>query len=193
MARKDFGAKPLSFPQPVLIVAAYDDKGVPNAMNAAWGGIRDFNEVDLCLSKNHKTVKNLRKTGAFTIGMGDVKNLVACDYVGIVSGNEYPDKMERAGFTVTPSEKVNAPIINELAVCMECKVVDYDPKTCILHGEIINVNVDEAALTDGKVDLDKVQPISFDPFNNEYRAVGAKVGNAYSEGKILKKKAAQTK
>ena len=112
----------------------------------------------------------------------DVEN---CQVLGISSGNSTDDKFERAGFTATKSELVNAPIINELAVCMECKVISYDKKTCILKGKIVNVSVDEAALTDGKVDIGKVKPICFDPFNNTYNIVGEVVGKAWSEGKKL--------
>ena len=111
--------------------------------------------------------------------------MAACDYVGIVSGDKAADKFARAGFTATRSELVNAPIINELAVCMECRVIEYDKETCILKGEIVNVSVDEAALTDGKVDLAKVRPIAFDPFNNEYNLVGEVVGKAWGAGRAL--------
>ena len=132
MSRTDFGAKPLSLPQPVWIIATYDENGVPDAMNAAWGGISEEKEVSICLSPGHKTCKNFAVTGAFTVSMADEAHLAGCDYVGIATGNKTPDKFARAGFTATKSERVNAPIINELAVCMECKVVSYDEKTCIL-------------------------------------------------------------
>ena len=46
--------------------------------------------------------------------------------------------------------------------------------------------VQRRAMTDGKVDVAKVQPITFDPFNNEYYVLGEKVGNAFSDGKNLK-------
>lgn len=185
MSRKNFGSKPFSYPQPVLIIATYDENNVPDAMNAAWGGISETNEISICLGAEHKTVKNFGKTGAFTVSMADAKHVVACDFVGITSGNKVADKIEKAGFTVTKSELVNAPIINELAVCLECKVISYDEKTCRLVGEIVNVSVDEAAMTDGKVDIAKVQPITFDPFNNTYHVIGEKVGNAFSDGKQL--------
>ena len=187
MKRKDFGAKPLSYPQPVWIIATYDENGVPDAMNAAWGGISEMNEISVCLSVGHKTCKNFEKTGAFTVSMADAAHVAACDYVGIASGNKVPDKFERAGFTATKSERVNAPIINELAVCLECRVKSFDKESCILKGEIVNVSVDEAALTGGKVDVAKVAPICFDPFNNAYHVVGEKVGDAWGSGKALMK------
>lgn len=185
MGRKNFGAKPYSSPQPVWILATYDENGVPNAMNAAWGGISEINQVSVCLSPGHKTCKNFAKTGAFTISMADADHVAACDYVGIVSGDKVSDKFARAGFTATRSELVNAPIINELAVCLECRVIEFDRQTCILKGEIVNVSVDEAALTDGKVDLAKVRPIAFDPFNNEYDLIGEAVGKAWGSGRSL--------
>ena len=109
--RKNFGAKPFCYPQPVFIVAAYDENGVPNAMNAAWGGISEENELSICLSPEHKTTENIVKTGAFTVSMADEAHVLACDYVGVVSGNDVPDKFARAGFTAVKSEFVNAPLI----------------------------------------------------------------------------------
>lgn len=183
MSRKNFGAKPFSYPQPVFIIATYDENGNPDAMNAAWGGIKDSTEIAFDLSESHKTVKNFKKTGAFTVSMADAKHTAACDYLGMASGNNVSGKLEKAGFTVAKSELVNAPIINELAVCLECKVISYNDETGILLGEIVNVSVDEEALTDGKADVSKVQPITFDPFNNAYHVIGEKVGNAFSDGK----------
>ena len=185
MSRKDLGAKPLTLPQPVWIIATYDENGVPDAMNAAWGGISEEKEVTVCLSPGHKTCKNFEKTGAFTIGMADAPHVAACDYVGIASGNKTADKFARAGFTATKSAFVNAPVINELAICMECRVIAYDKETCLLKGEIINVSVDEAALTDGKLDMAKAAPICFDPFNNAYHVIGARVGKAWDAGKAI--------
>ncbi len=185
--RKNFGAKPLSYCQPVLIIAAYDEHGTPNAMNAAWGGISEINEISICLSAGHKTVKNILKRGAFTVSMGEAGQLAACDYVGIVSGNEVPDKFEQAGFHAEKSEFVDAPLIKELSVALECKFKDYNPDTCIMRGEIVNVSVDERVIDEeGKVDAAKVKPITFDPFNNEYLMIAGKAGNAFSDGKKLK-------
>lgn len=185
--RKNFGAKPLCYPQPVFIIAAYGEDGTPNAMNAAWAGISEHNEVSLCLSAGHKTVKDILKRGAFTISMADAGHVVACDYVGIVSGNTVSDKFARAGFHATKSDFVDAPLIDELAVAMECRLIGYDPQTCIMRGEIVNVSVDERVLdAESKVAPAKVAPIVFDPFNNAYLRIGEKVGDAFSDGKKLK-------
>ena len=185
MNRVNFGPQPFMYPMPVLIIATYDENGTADAMNAAWGGISESNEVSVCLSVRHKTCKNFEKTGAFTVSMADADHVAACDYVGITSGNKDEDKFAKAGFSATKSSHVNAPIINELAVCMECKVKSFDHDSCILKGEIVNVSVDESAITDGKVDVSKVKPITFDPFNNAYHVVGEKVGDAWGSGKSL--------
>ena len=117
--RKDFGAKPLTYPQPVFIIATYDEEGTPDAMNAAWGGISEMNEISLCLSAGHKTVKNLLKRKAFTVSMAEAGKVVACDYVGLVSGNQVPDKFARAGFHAVKSAFVDAPLIEELSVATD--------------------------------------------------------------------------
>ncbi len=187
MARKNFGAKPYSYPQPVLIIAAYGENDVPSAMNAAWGGISDYREISMDLSKGHRTVKDIRARGAFTVSMGTLSQLVACDYVGVESGNKVPDKVARAGWHVEKSEFVDAPLIKELPLALECKLISYDEKTGILKGEIVNVRADECILDEkGNVDVKKLQPITFDPFNNKYIVLGDVVGDAFKAGLALK-------
>lgn len=185
--RKDFGAKPLLYPQPVLIIATYGEDGTPDAMNAAWGGISESNQVTMCLSAEHKTVKNILARGAFTISMADAAHVAACDYVGIVSGNDVPDKMARAGFHTTKSQLVDAPLIDELPMALECKLISYDASSCRLVGEIVNVSADERILNEkGNIDPQKLEPITFDPANNAYLKLGEKVGNAFRDGISLK-------
>ena len=185
--RKNFGAKPILYPQPVFIIATYDENGVPDAMNAAWGGISENNELSICISEDHKTTKNILLRKAFTVSMADAAHVVACDYVGIVSANDVPDKFAKAGFHAVPSSFVDAPLIEELPMAVECKLINYDPETCRLVGEIINVCADESVLNDaGKIDPAKLQPITFDPMNNDYLTLGEKVGNAFSDGLKLK-------
>lgn len=187
MMRKNFGAKPYTYPQPVFILAAYDADGTPNAMNAAWGGISNGNELSMCISASHKTTEDILEKKAFTVSMADVAHLAACDYVGIVSGNSVPDKFAKAGFHAVPSSFVDAPLIEELAVAAECRLKSYDPASGRMVGEIINISVDERVLDeDGNVDVTKVQPITFDPFNNTYVALGAVVGSAFHDGSALK-------
>jgi flavin reductase (DIM6/NTAB) family NADH-FMN oxidoreductase RutF len=138
-------------------------------MNAAWGGISEEKEISICVSAGHKTMKNILKSKAFTVSMGTAEYLAACDYVGIVSGNDVPDKFVRAGFHATKSEFVNAPLIDELPVAVECKFISYDEETCRLVGEIVNVCADENMLNaEGKVDPAKLRSIIFDPMNLAY-------------------------
>lgn len=184
--RKNFGAKPILYPQPVFIIASYDEEGVANAMNAAWGGISESNEISMCLSENHKTVKNILARNAFTVSMATADTVVPCDYVGMVSGNNVANKLEKAGFTTVKSEFVDAPIIEQLPMAVECKLISYDSESCRMVGEIVNVCADESVLTEGKIDPMKLRPITFDAMNNAYHVLGEKVGNAFKDGLKLK-------
>lgn len=185
--RKSFGAKPYLYPQPVLIIASYDENGTPDAMNAAWGGISEANQVSMCLSPGHKTVKNILARKAFTISMADAAHVVECDYVGIVSANDVPDKLAKAGFHTTKSELVDAPVIDELPMTLECRLVSYDAESCRMVGEIVNVSAEESVLDEnGKIDPAKLQPITFDAVNGAYLKLGEKVGNAFKDGMKLK-------
>ena len=183
--RKNFGAKPWTYPQPVFIIASYAEDGTPDAMNAAWGGISDSTQLSMCLSASHKTVKNILKKKAFTVSMADAAHVAECDYVGIVSANKVPDKLAKAGFHTTKAANVDAPVIEELPMALECRLVSYDENTGILIGEIVNVSADESVLTNGNIDPAKLRPITFDPVNNAYCVIGEKVGNAFSDGKKL--------
>lgn len=184
--RKNFGAKPVLYPQPVFIIAAYDEEGEPNAMNAAWGGISEEAEISICVSADHKTTKNIFARGAFTVSMAVAAHVAECDYLGVVSGNKVPDKLARIGFHTTKSEFVDAPLIDELPMAVECKLINYDENACRLVGEIINVSADESILNEqGKVDPAKLRPITFDPMNNTYLVLGEKVGNAFHDGLAL--------
>lgn len=187
--RKNFGAKPYTYPQPVFIIASYGEDGTPDAMNAAWGGISDDKEISMCLSPGHKTVKNILARKAFTVSMADADHVQACDYVGIESGNREPNKFAKAGFHAVKSDFVDAPLIEELAVAVECELKSYDEETCRLVGGIVNVSVDERVLDEeGNVDVLKAAPITFDPFHNAYLKLGEKVGNAFKDGMVLKNK-----
>ena len=184
--RKNFGSQHWLFPQPVLMIATYNEDGTPDIMNAAWGGISDSDEISISISNTHKTAKNLLKRGAFTVSFATAAQVTACDYVGLVSGNKVPDKFARAGFHAVKSEFVDAPLVEELPMALECRVRSYDTETDILRGEIVNVCADETILTDGKIDPAKLRPIVFDPVNHDYLELGAKAGKAFSEGNKLK-------
>lgn len=185
--KKNFGAKAWTYPQPVFIIATYDEEGNPNAMNAAWGGISEETRITMCLDAEHKTVDNLLKRKAFTVSMADAAHVTACDYVGIVSGNKVKNKVKKAGFHVVKSEFVDAPVIEELPMVVECELISYDKESCTVIGEIINVAIDESVLTEkNKVDLTKFQPIVFDPVNMTYVKLGETVGKAFHDGVQLK-------
>ncbi|MBQ2265525.1 MAG: flavin reductase family protein, partial [Oscillospiraceae bacterium] len=175
--RKNFGAKAILYPMPVLIIGTYDEKGTPDAMNAAWGGISEMKELTMCISAGHKTTKNVLARRAFTVSMATADTVAACDYVGIVSGNRVPDKLARCGFHTTKSEFVDAPLIDELPMAVECRLISYDAETCRMVGEIVNVCAEESVLTEGKIDPAKLRPIAFDPMNYAYHVLGEKVGN----------------
>lgn len=183
--KKNIGAKTVMFPMPVLIIATYNEDGSANVMNAAWGGIHDTNQIGICIAPEHKTAENILKRKAFTVSMADAAHVTACDYVGIASGNKEKDKISKAGFSVTKSEFVDAPVINELGMALECELVSYDVKSGCLVGNIINVCADENVLTDGKIDVEKLDPITYDPEAHTYRKLGALVADAFKEGKKL--------
>ena len=185
--RKNLKAKACMYPLPVLIVGTYDENGIPDAMNAAWGTICDTAQVAIVLSAGHKTVKNLLKTGAFTVAMADVNNVTQADYVGLVSANDVSDKLTKTGWHITNSQFVNAPIIEELPLVLECKLVSYDTDTEICIGEVVNVSADESILDEkGKVDLTKFRPLCYDCGGHGYYQLGEKAGNAFADGLKLK-------
>lgn len=183
--RKDFGTKTWFYPQPVLIIAAYDAEGKPNAMNAAWGGVYANDKVMLRINHGHKTTQNIIDRGAFTVAFADVEHVVESDYVGIVSGNDEPLKMEKSGFHIVRSGHVDAPLIEELPVAMECSLVKVNEDGNII-GKIENVSIDERVLdSEGILDFTRFRPISFEPVHADYRVLGEKIGNAFEDGKQL--------
>lgn len=178
------GRKSIITPEGVFIIGTYDENGVPNAMNAAWGMQSDEGEITLMLAK-HKTTENFEKTGAFTVAFGTADTVVISDYFGVETGKKV-NKIEKAGCHTHPSAHVNAPIIEEYPLTLECKVKSWDTETGYLIGEIVASQADESILTDGKVDLGKLRPIIFDPSFNAYRVLGEVVGKAFEDGLKLK-------
>ena len=180
--RKNFGADRalVTTPQPCVMIATWDKDHNPDVMMAAWAGQLDYKQIVISLAR-HKTTENLEQTGAFTVSFADERTVAESDYFGLVSGNKVPDKVARVGFTVTPSPNVDAPIINEYPLTLECRVVSFEDG--MLIGEVVNQSADESILTDGKVDLAKLKPIVFDAAGMCYRAVGDSVGQAWGSGK----------
>lgn len=186
--KKNLGVFPAQFPMPVLIVAAYDEAGIPNAMNAAWGTICDSDKIALIIDEDHKTTKNIRVSGAFTVALADRRNMAPADFFGIATGNKMENKFEKSGMTCTKSVFVNAPVIDAFPVTMECELCEI-VNTKSLHavvGRIVNVAAEEAVLdSDGKIDPKKIDAILFDQFRAGYYSVGEKVGQAWQTGKAL--------
>lgn len=172
-------------PEGVFIIGSYDENGVPNAMNAAWGIQSDYGEITLFLAK-HKTTDNIKKTKAFTVAMATKDTVVISDYFGVETGNRV-NKIEKAGCHVHKSAHVNAPIIEEYPLTLECEMKSWDDETGILVGKIVSEQADESILTDGRVDLDKMQPIMFDIATSSYRTIDPVVGKAFHDGLALKK------
>ena len=189
MKRKNFGAKTYLYPQPVFIIGSYDENQVPDAMNAAWGGICDYEKIFLCLSAEHKTVKNIKAKGAFTISIADAAHVIEADYFGVESGNRISDKFERSGLTASKSTLVDAPIINEFPLCLECKFIEYQNNEygCGVIGKVVNVTADEKVMVDDKLDMSLVNAIAFDPYTHGYYSVSKRVGEAFKDGLQLKK------
>lgn len=184
--RRSFGPQPYLFPMPVLIIGTYNEDGVPNAMNAAWGTIADMDRVAIFLA-DHKTTQNIFARKDFTVSLATADQVVPADYVGIVSANDEPNKFAKTGWTAEKSALVDAPLFQELPVALECRMVSYDEESELLIGQIVNVCADESVLReDGSVDMTKLRPIAYDPMNHDYLLVTEKVGNAFEDGVALK-------
>ncbi len=177
------------FPMPVLMVATYNEDNTVDVMNAAWGTMLERDYVILNLSANHKTVENIKKRKAFTVSIADAKHTVEADYFGVVSANKVKNKFENSGLTVIKSELVDAPIVNEFPICLECEFIEYqdDKYGCGVIGKVVNVSVEESVMKDGNVDITKLEAIAFDPYTHGYYKVTERVGNAFKDGLKLKK------
>ena len=183
--KKNLGVKNWIFPMPVLMIGTHNEDGTPDVMNAAWGGITLEDEITICIDTSHKTWANIAARKAFTVAFGTADKVAACDYLGLVSGNKTPDKVAKSGFTVTKSAFVDAPVVNELPLVLECELVLMNEENCNVVGKILNCAVEENAMTDGKPDAAKMKPICFDPCAHVYRLMGATVAKAFSCGKEL--------
>ncbi len=184
--RKQIKTTEAIFPMPVLMIATYNEDGTVDVMNAAWGTMLDRDQVILNLTETHKTVKNIRQRKAFTVSIANAKNVVAADYFGVVSGNNTPEKFENSGLTALKSENVDAPIIQEFPICMECKLLEEESNWGIV-GKVVNVTADESVMKEDKVDISLLEAIAFDPYTHGYYKVDQRVGNAFQDGLQLKK------
>lgn len=192
--KKNLGAMPALYPMPVMMVAAYDESGTVNVMNAAWGTICDMDKIALILDEGHKTTQNIRATGAFTVALADRDHMAEADFFGIASGKKMPDKFAKSGMTAIKSAFVNAPVINEFLVTMECELADVvnTEHLYAIVGKIVNVVADEKVLDEkGKVDVTKLNALMFDQFRSGYYTTGEQAGKAWNAGKDLMKKASE--
>ena len=186
---KSFKSSAWMLPQPVLIIGTYDKEGKPNAMNAAWGGQWDMNEIMISLG-SHATTDNLKDNAGLTVTFATLGTMLAADYVGIVSGRNTPDKMEKTGWTIEKAPNVNAPVFKEFPMTLECRVkekIDEEETGYYLVAEIVNILCDEKYLAaDGKPDVEKMELITFDPVHHTYIQLGKTVGKAFADGAQLK-------
>ena len=185
--KKNLGVKNWMFPMPVLMIGTYNEDGTPNMMNAAWGGITMEDQITICMDPRHKTWANIASRKAFTVAFGTADTVAACDFLGIVSGNQDADKVAKSGLTAVKSEFVDAPVMAELPLVLECELLSMNNDNCDVVGRIINCAVEESALTDGMPDATKMKPICFDTCQHVYRLMGEVVATAFSVGKSLKK------
>ena len=186
--RKDLGVQPAIFPMPVLMVAAYDENGTVNVMNAAWGMIYGHDKIALFIDERHKTTKNIRTSKAFTVSLADKDHMDAADFYGIATGNKMPDKFVKSGYHAEKSAHVNAPIITEFPVALECELAEVveNENLHAVVGKIVNVSADEKVISDnGKIDPMKLNALIFDQFQAGYYVATEKVGQAWSAGKTL--------
>ena len=172
------------FPMPVLMVATYNEDGSVNVMNAAWGTMQERSTVALNLTESHKTVQNIKARGAFTVSIADAAHVVEADYFGVTSGNKIPDKLKKSGLTASRAEMVDAPVINEFPLCLECQFIEYQNNNygCGVIGKVVNVTADERVMPDGKLDMSLVNAIAFDPYTHGYYRVTERVGEAFKDG-----------
>ncbi len=183
--KKNFGKKNWMFPMPVLMIGTYNEDGTPNMMNAAWGGITLEDEITICIDTAHKTWANIAARKAFTVAFGTVDTVRSCDYLGIESGNDAPDKVAKSAFTAAKGEAVDAPVMDELPLVLECELVSMNEDNCNVVGRILNCAVEESALTDGKPDAAKMKPVCYDPCVHVYRVMGEAVAKAFSCGREI--------
>lgn len=184
--RKNIGSASTLYPEPVLIIGTYNSDGSVNAMNAAWGCIHNDNEIYVCLDPSHRTVENIKRGRAFTVSIATEKYVKECDFVGIVSGNDDPKKMDKVCFHSVRSSKVDAPIFEELPMALECELIRFNDAECECVAKIVDISVDVSVLNDkGKVDPQKMRPLIYDPMNHDYYGFGNIVGKAFCDGKKL--------
>jgi len=186
--KKQITATEAIFPMPVLLISTFNEDGTVDVMNAAWGTMLERDMVALNLTETHNTVKNIKARKGFVIHIADAKHVTEADWFGVVSGGKEPDKFARSGMTFEKSQLVDAPIINELPIAIECEFVEYqsDPTGLGVIGKVLRTSAEENLLNDGKLDIDALEAIAFDPYTHGYYKVGGRVADAFKVGLKLK-------
>ena len=185
--RKNFDSQTWLYPMVVLIVGTYDENGNANAMTAAWGGIHDTRQIAVCIDPGHQTARNLLCRKEFTVSIGTEDQVVSCDYVGLVSAKDEPQKLQKAKFHPRKAEFVDAPYFEELPMTLECRLLHYDAVTGCAVADIVNVSAEDSILDEnGAIDPEKLRPILFDPVHHLYRKMGEVAGKAFQDGLQLK-------
>ncbi len=176
------------FPMPVLLISTFNEDGSVDVMNAAWGTMAGRNIVALNCTETHKTVENIKARKGFVVHIADAKHVKEADWFGIVSGKNDPEKFAKTGFTFEKSELVDAPVINELPIAMECEFIEYQGGNTGLGviGKVLRTLVEEEKMKDGKVDVDALGAIAFDPYTHGYYKVCGRVGSAFKDGNDIK-------
>ena len=135
--------------------------------------------VDEELEKENTSIENQKEIIA--------KYVTECDFAGVVSANNDAEKFQKTKFHAEKSSFVNAPVISELPMTLECRLISYDNSAGCAVGEIVNISADERILDEnGKISVEKLRPICFDPVHHVYREMGAEVGKAFHDGLELK-------
>ncbi len=184
--RKNFGPKAYMYPQPVLVISSYNEDNSPNTMVAAWGSCADYDKVAIYIAASHKSMDNILNRKAFTVSFADVAHIKQVDFLGIVSGHKDSEKFAKSGLHAERAENVDAPIITEFPVALECEFESYDAEAELCIARVVNVSAEESVLdADGKIDLVKLNAVVFDTVKHSYIAIGDRVGKAFSDGKNL--------
>ncbi len=186
--RKNITTTEAIFPMPVLMVATYNEDGSIDVMNAAWGTMVERDIVALNLTETHQTVTNIKQRKGFTVAIADAAHVVEADFFGVVSGKNTPDKFAKSGMKAEKPQLVDAPVITDFPIVLECEFIEYQDGEYGLGviGKVVNVSADESVLKDGKVDIDALGAIAFDPYTHGYYKVGGRVGEAFKDGLKLK-------
>ncbi|MBQ6122755.1 MAG: flavin reductase family protein [Clostridia bacterium] len=193
MAKKELKLRALVAPTETVIVSAYDAEGKADACTLAFymvsSHIPPCVTIAINATQKRKTLRDILETKAFVLGFPGIGQVREADYLGVESGYK-ADKLANIGFTTSPAQTVHAPIIDELALSLECEVVHT--ATVGSHtqvtGEVKRIVADDSILNEkGRVVLEKLRPIIYDEEQMRYLSIGDKAADAFRTGAELKK------